>query len=492
MDTSRIMQRQFPCVKINGKLKQIKIVVLALSLMIACVCSASEKPNIVLVMTDDQGWGQTGYYNHPVLKTPNLDKMAKNGLRFDRFYAGAPNCSPTRATVMTGRSNDRCGVNNHGYPLRKQETTLPQAMKKAGYTTGHFGKWHLNGFRGPGVPVLKDDPLSPGQFGFDEWLSVTNFFDRNPLMSRKGEFVDFKGDSSEVTVAEALKFIEGQAKQKKPFFAVVWFGTPHSPFIASDEDKEAFADLDESSQNHYGELVAMDRSIGTLRKGLRDLDIAENTLLWFCSDNGGLRGIEPETVGGLRGNKSTIFEGGLRVPGIVEWPAVITKARITNHPTVTMDIFPTLAEIVGLPESVLLKPYDGTSIRALFDGEIGARTKPIPFRHTNRAALIDNDYKLLTEDLKKGKFQLYDLVRDTKETTDIYAERPEIAKRMLKAFQAWNQEVEASIEGKDYPEGRLTGGGVTPQRRWSSSEEYKPYFEQLKKRPEYAKELAKK
>jgi arylsulfatase A-like enzyme len=144
------------------------------------------KPHIIFVMADDMGWGQTGYRGHPVLKTPNLDAMAANGLRFERFYAGNPVCSPTRATVLTGRTNDRAGVLSHGYALRLQEKTIAQALKGAGYVTGHFGKWHLNGFKGPGAPVLKDDPRSPGAFGFDEWVSMTNFFDKDPLMSRMG------------------------------------------------------------------------------------------------------------------------------------------------------------------------------------------------------------------------------------------------------------------------------------------------------------------
>ena len=172
-------------------------IALLFSLLLSMPCRA-EQPHIVLVMTDDQGWGQTGYNNHPVLKTPNLDAMAANGLRFDRFYAAAPVCSPTRASVLTGRSNMRTGVESHGFALRKQERTLAQALKKAGYATGHFGKWHLNGLRGPGVPIRGDDTHGPGQFGFDTWLSVTNFFDRDPVMSRKGTFVEFSGDSSEI------------------------------------------------------------------------------------------------------------------------------------------------------------------------------------------------------------------------------------------------------------------------------------------------------
>ena len=176
------------------------------------------KTNFVLVMADDQGWGQTGYYNHPILETPNLDAMASNGLRFDSFYAGGPVCSPTRATVLTGRTHDRTGVFDHGYALRKQEKTLPLALKNTGYATAHFGKWHLCGLRGPGVPILKTDTHGPQVFGFETWLSVTNFFDLNPLMSRQGKFEEFKGDSSEIIVREALSFMNRQAKNENPFF----------------------------------------------------------------------------------------------------------------------------------------------------------------------------------------------------------------------------------------------------------------------------------
>ncbi len=266
-------------------------------LLMGSAIAQENRPNVVLVMTDDQGWGEMGYRNHPYLKTPNLDAMAANGLRFERFYAGASNCSPTRATVMTGRSNDRTGLENHGFPLRLQEKTIAQAMKKAGYATGHFGKWHLNGLRGPGAPILGSDTHSPGGFGFDTWLSVTNFYDMDPLMSRKGEFEQFEGDSSEIAVAEALKFMTAKAEASEPFFTVIWFGSPHSPMLASEEDRAPFAELKEDHQHHLGELVAMDRSIGALRKGLRDLGVAENTLVWFNSDNGGLQGYGSETVG---------------------------------------------------------------------------------------------------------------------------------------------------------------------------------------------------
>jgi arylsulfatase A-like enzyme len=445
--------------------------------------AAAAKPHIIFVMADDMGWGQTGYRGHPVLKTPNLDAMAANGLRFERFYAGAPVCSPTRATVLTGRTNDRTGALTHGYALRLQEKAIAQALRDAGYVTGHFGKWHLDGFKGPGAPILASDPRSPGAFGFDQWVSVTNFFDQNPLMSRQGKLEEFKGDSSDITVAEAVKFIESHRAGEKPFFAVIWFGSPHSPFRAMPEDKAAFSGLDEASANHYGELVAMDRSIGTLRQRLRDLGLAENTLLTFCSDNGGLPKITPETVAGLRGFKASVFEGGLRVPGIIEWPAVI-KPRITQYPACTIDLFPTVADILSLPESVMLKPVDGRSLRPLFAKEIAERAQPIPFRFQSKLAWVDNRYKLLTENGAGGKFQLYDLLTDPKESHDLSAEQPEIAARLQKQLVAWNESVEASFAGKDYPEGTVTPADP-PSISWTEHPDYKPFLAEWQSRWEY-------
>lgn len=458
--------------------------------VLLCLCGtlwAADKPNIVLLMTDDQGWGQTGYYNHPVLKTPNLDKMAANGLRFDRFYAGGPVCSPTRASVLTGRTHDRAGVPSHGYALRRQEKALPAALKRQGYATGHFGKWHLNALRGPGVPVLGDDTHSPGAFGFDEWLTVTNFFDMNPIMSRKGVFQEFKGDTSAIIVDEALKFITDAKKNGKPFLAVIWDGSPHSPWRASEADRKAFKGLDENSQHHYGELVAFDRSVGVLRKGLRDLGVADNTLVWFCSDNGGLPKIKPDTVGGLRGYKASVWEGGLRVPGIIEWPAKI-KPRITKYPAVTMDIFPTIVDILGLDESVFQKPVDGISLVPIFDNESAKRNKPIPFRFRGKGALVDNDYKLVAMNIKNDDFELYDLKNDPTESKDISKDQPEVFKKMKSAYKKWSLLVDASVAGKDYPEGKVRAD--EPESHfWEDDDRYKQFFDVWKKRPEYEKQL---
>ena len=453
------------------------------------VAGANKRPNIILVMADDQGWGQTGYNGHSLLKTPNLDAMAEAGLRMDRFYAAAPVCSPTRASVLTGRSPSRTGVRDHGLNLCLQEKTLPQALQAVGYKTGLFGKWHLNGVRGHGVPILKDDPNHPGHYGFDEWLSVTNFFDIDPLMSRNGEFEDLKGDSSEVVVAEALKFISKEKDSSKPFLAVIWYGSPHSPFYAFDEDMKDFPALTGARNKHFGELVALDRSIGSLRKGLRDMGIEKDTIVWYCSDNGGLK-TDPDSCGDLRGYKTNIYEGGIRVPAIIEWPGRISPS-ISSFPASTMDIFPTLVELLGLPKSSLLEVHDGESINDVLKGKTPKRKNPIPFLIKSKAALIDGDYKLVTSNIKSG-FELYNLKDDFKEEKDLSKELPELFTKMKLAMEAFIESTKKSGQGADYAEGRVIQ--KSRSEFWKNMDEYKPYFETFSKRPEFkgwAKSLAK-
>lgn len=445
--------------------------------------SEKPRPNIILIMADDQGWAQTGYYNHPVLETPNLDAMAENGLRLDRFYAGAPVCSPTRASVLTGRNNNRTGVPSHGHALRLQEKTISEALKAAGYATGHFGKWHLNALRGPGVPIFADDPNGPAGFGFDRWVSVTNYFDLNPLMSDQGEFKSFEGTSSKVIVDLAVQFIRKNVKADQPFFAVIWDGSPHRPFKSLAKDSALFRQLEPSNQAHYGELAAFDRNVGVLRDALREMNVAENTILWYCSDNGGLPDVEPSSVGELRGFKGSVWEGGLRVPGIIEWPAEI-KPRITAYPASTMDIFPTIADILDLPPEAMGSPVDGISLQPIFTEEIPVRTVSIPFRFAKSGALVDNNFKLVATNWRQGEFELYDLEKDSGETTDISASYPEIFDRMKSEFMAWSTSVDASDRGEDYPEGKVSEDH--PESHfWNDDPRYKPYFDKWISRPEY-------
>jgi len=178
--------------------------------------ASADRPNIILCMTDDQGWGDVSYNGLKQIKTPALDAMAGAGIRFNRFYAAHPSCSPTRASVMTGRHPNRMGVFWPGMPIRTQEVTIAQAVKHAGYATGHFGKWHLNGVAGPGKVIPDSDPCSPRSVGFDESFSVSNYFETDWTFGRNGVPEKATGDGSDVIVAEALKFIENSAKQDKP------------------------------------------------------------------------------------------------------------------------------------------------------------------------------------------------------------------------------------------------------------------------------------
>ena len=451
-----------------------------LSLAAAAGGGSAERPNVVLCMTDDQGWGDVAYNGHKHLKTPVLDEMARTCLRFDRFYAAAPVCSPTRGSVMTGRHPNRFGCFLYNYSIRPEEVTLAEALKGAGYATGHFGKWHLG-------PVKADSPTSPGACGFDEWLSHDNFFELDPSLSRNGaEPRKHEGESSEIVVAEALRFIAKAAKARKPFLAVVWFGSPHTPYKALPADREPYADLPAKQQHYLGEIAAMDRAMGRLRAGLRKLKVADNTLLWFCSDNGATG---PGSTGGLKGKKGGLSEGGIRVPGILDWPARIRKPMATAVPCCTSDIYPTVLDLAGVEVADQVRPIDGISLRGVIDGTMRRRPKPIAFwkypsrqesrnppylppdkqkgwwrtfrnhRHPapatsnfgGEAALIDNRYKL---HVSKGGARLFDIAADPAESRDLAAAHGDLVARMRSELGTWQASVERSLSGRDYPSGR--------------------------------------
>lgn len=434
----------------------------------------TERPNIILIMSDDQGWGQVGYMDHPHLKgkTPNLDAMAESGIRFNRFYAAASVCSPTRASVLTGRSPRRTGVPGLHKRLCLQEKTLPQALKKAGYATGHFGKWHLGGVQGSAMPILPDDPNGPAHYDFDEYLSATNYIEMDPLMTRNGEIVYLEGESSVLMVEAGLEFIE--SNQDQPFFAVLWYGSPHWPYRALEQDLAGLPkNMDKNVRSLLGEIIAMDRSIGMLRDRLRELNLAENTLIWFCSDNGG-RTHDPHAMAGLRGAKGSLFEGGIRVPGLIEWPGRI-KPQVTEFPASTMDIMPTLVDLLDLPEDSMLGVVDGESIAPLFSGELLERTRPIFFGNKGMA-LMDGRYKLVKNGNGNGpQWELFDLEKDFGETSDLAGRYPERVDRMKEEALAIAASIDASEQGKDYPEGKV----LQPQRsqRWSEMEEYQALYE---------------
>ena len=300
---------------------------LAIALLgLANPTALADRPNVILLMGDDHGWEETGYNGHPYVKTPVLDEMAANGLQLDRFYSAHPSCSPTRGSVMTGRHPNRYGTFSPNWSIRPEEITIAHLLSKAGYACGHFGKWHLG-------PVKADSPTNPGAMGFDQWLSHDNFFELDPSLSRNGgPPVKFAGESSQVVIDETIRFIEQANQKNQPFFAVVWFGSPHEPYSGLPEDLALYDDLPEKYaakmvkltsnetgkqtrrnlrdvlRERYAEITAMDRAIGALRQALSRQDAAANTLLWYCGDNGTPAGGQADAP--FRGAKGQMYEGG--------------------------------------------------------------------------------------------------------------------------------------------------------------------------------------
>ena len=449
------------------------------------------RPNIILCMTDDQGWGDTGYNGHPHLKTPNLDAMSKQGIRFDRWYAAAPVCSPTRGSCLTGRHPFRYGIfsANIGH-LRTQELTLAEALKTQGYRTGHFGKWHLGtmspDYSGKGQKRKPAESyMTPAMSGFDEWFSTEfavptwdpydpqNFrgktgYDTRALYWHNGQNVTEKlrGDDSKIIMDRVVPFIRKAARNKKPFFAVIWFHTPHSPVIAGPEYRKIYSNCSEGEQHYYGCITAMDEQIGRLRAELGELAIADDTMLWFCSDNGpegkdGRSGRHRGSAGPFRGRKRSLFEGGVRVPALLLWPAKIKKPRAVKAPCTTSDYYPTILDVLGFKPKTQPQPVDGISILPIIEGKTESRPAPIAFQFHGALSLTDNRYKLVKPgpvDAKKNfcrpqdvdKFMLFDLLADPAETKDISAEKPQILSSMKQTLEKWQASCRDSLSGKDY------------------------------------------
>lgn len=507
------------------KILTLKIALVLLVMGSSCSNSTKEKetnqeeyPNIILLMGDDHGWDEVGYNGHPFVKTPVLDEMAASGLRFDRFYSGHPSCSPTRGSFLTGRHPNRYGTFTPGWSIRPEEITIANVLKEAGYTTAHFGKWHVG-------PVKKESPTSPGAMGFDEWLSHDNFFEMDPVLSRNGEVPQkIEGEGSVVIIDETIKFIKKSKNQNKPFLAVVWFGSPHEPYSGLPEDLALYENLPDSLANkkvrltsnktgeqvtrslrdvlqeRYAEITAMDRSIGKLRTFLKENNLNDNTLVMYCGDNGtsvdaGHTGIT------FREQKGSLYEGGVRVPGVLEWPNTIKEPASTSVISVTSDILPTLAEITGqpLPE----RPLDGISLVPLFNNTGKQRTQPLyfwqfepgkvfgenaepyiypklqegttplvkmmagkftrNFRNYKYTKISENDfagersmmqgqYKLVVEGQSPNnqRFELYDIQEDPREEKNLADKYPEIVEKMQTELYKWQSSVLNSLTGIDY------------------------------------------
>ena len=475
------------------------------------------RPNLILMMGDDHGWEETGYNGHPYVKTPVLDEMAATGLRLDRFHAAHPSCSPTRASFLTGRHPNRMGTFAPGWSFRPEEITMAHLLGGTGYRCGHFGKWHVGA-------VKKESPVSPLAMGFHECLSHDNFFELNPSFSRDGGPPEvFPGESSAILVDETIRFLDRAKDEGKPFLAVIWFGSPHEPYQGLPEDLALYDDLPakypdkmvkltsnetggsvkrplgDVLRERYAEITAMDRAIGVLRKHLAGSGLRENTLLFYCGDNGTSPDGFRESP--HRGMKADFYEGGTRVPGLIEWPARFPKPMATPLRASTSDLMPTVAGIAGVPlpdrtlDGIDLMPllaagekerpaplfFWGYDIPALaarkpgpyLDPELQKGTTPLVKKmggiatrnfdnlkfpsiteadYGGARSIIDGRYKLLVRDQRNGgaKRELFDLETDPGEGNDLATQKPEEVNALAAKLRDWQASVLQSLTGADY------------------------------------------
>lgn len=408
-----------------------------------------ERPNIVVFLVDDMGWGDSATYGHPLIQTPNLDKLASQGVKFTQCYSACGVCSPSRAAILTGRTPYRNGVwrhlsGNHETYLRTSEITYPKLLKNAGYETCHVGKWHLNSkphFNNPDFP-------QPGDHGYDYWLYTHNNASpshKNPdNFFRNGEPVgEIESYSAQFVAAEAERWLTEIRDPEKPFALSVWLHEPHSP-IASDPKFMALYD-DHENAKYMGNITQLDAALGQVMDALGEVDAADDTLLIFTSDNGPVANFGG-TTGGLRGGKRSGYEGGIRVPGVARWPGHIEPGTISDVPVIGSDIFVTALEIAGVPIPDD-RTIDGVSMIPAFAGKPVEREIPMFWRtHVSQAgdrvAMRIGDWKIVSNDTLT-KFQLFEVQKDWKEENDLASDMPEKTEEMKKQLLKLWSEIEA-------------------------------------------------
>jgi len=457
--------------------------------------ATANKPNIVLIMTDDLGYCELGYMGNKTVKTPCLDQMAAEGVQLTQFYAAAPVSSPTRASCLTGRHPYRSGITWAGrHALPTDETTLAEVLRENGYATAHFGKWHLGGlsknvnqghFKGGPSPYsppwehgfevcftsesmmplynpyyhvggdygtkdyreIQTEPISEGQeIGGSSWR---NFYWTGP-----GRFIDedLKGTTDQILVNKAIDFIKN-TENSKPFFVVLWLHTPHTPVVAGDSYRRLYPELDIRAQHYYGSISAMDEQIGILRNFLRNEGLADNTVVWFNSDNGPsyVNDFAEDCI--LKGKKGSLQEGGVRVPSIIEWPRVLPKQVKNNEPVSTCDLFPTVVSMAGIDykskvtmdgEDVfpVLKSNKKRKKPVYFLSPVLDRSNPHNTIPVEQMSMVIVPYKIISIDSGKT-YQLFNLQNDISETNDLSTLKPEIYSSMVKELDIWIQDVKS-------------------------------------------------
>ena len=422
------------------------------------------KPNFVVFLADDLGWGDLACYGHPAIKTPNLDRFAAQGMRFTQCYAASGVCSPSRSAILTGRTPYRNGVCNwipegSNVHLRRSEITIATLLQQHGYATCHVGKWHLNGkFNSPAQP-------QPNDHGFDYWLATQN--NAAPSHKDPSNFVrngkpagKLDGYSAVLVADEAVDWLKNKRKQEQPFYLQVWTHEPHKPIESDPEFQALYKTADEGLKQHHGNVTQLDHAFGVVMKALGELMLVENTFVIFTSDNGPegrpdrngqLTNRTRGSTGGLRGRKRDVYEGGIRVPGIVRWPGRVKPGTVSEVPIVGSDVFTTIGAIAGvkLPAD---RTIDGANLLPVFEGQPLQRAIPLywrcPLAEGPEMALRDGDWKILA-DGKLTKFELYNIKEDWQEKENLAAGQParlEELKRELVKVVAGIQEEAAGRE----------------------------------------------
>ncbi len=455
--------------------------------------AAETKPNVILVLADDLGYGDLACFGEQNVRTPNLDKFAREGLRLTSCYAAHPNCSPSRTALMTGRTPTRVGVRNwipEGSPVHmpRSEITVAKLLQRAGYATCHAGKWHLNG------GLTRTDQPQPGDHGFDHWFSAQNNAlpsHRNPAnFVRNGQPAGkLEGYSAHLVADEAIRWLDQGRDKTKPFFLYVCFHEPHEPIASDPKYTALYPSADPAYSAHHGNITQMDDAFGRLMGALDRQGLRENTLVVFTSDNG--PAITPQhphgSAGPLRDKKGSVYEGGIRVPGIVRWPGKTKPGSVSDEPVGGVDFLPTVCAATGIapPRDRVL---DGASFLPVLEGKPVTRSTPL-YWHFNRAfgdprvALRAGDWKILAtldkipaprsnditveeerefKETELATFVLYNLRTDVAETTDLAAREPAKFAEMKAQLQKKYREVRA--ESPVWPAFKYAGESMKADR----------------------------
>jgi arylsulfatase A len=434
----------------KGKLVHIPAILL--SVVAHCLCVGAEtalrRPNVLLVMSDDQGYGDLSLHGNPLLKTPNLDRFAREGLRFEQFQV-SPFCSPTRASLLTGRYSLRTGVTsvtNNKEVMRHTEVTIAEALRPAGYRTGCFGKWH-NGQQFPHNAL--------GQ-GFDEFFGfngghINQYFNSELVRGTKPE--QAKGFITDVLTDEAISFMKRHRDQ--PFFCYVPYNAPHTPTQVPEQYFTEFKGkgLDDALAAIYGMCQNLDENFGRLMAALDELGIRENTLVLFLTDNGANG---DRFNAGMRGWKTSVHEGGTRVPLFVQWPRRFKQPRVIQQLAAHLDLYPTLLELCGVTPPVG-PAIDGISLVPWMNGKTDTVDRNVfvyssqstPARPFPGGVRTDR-YRFVCEEasaqVATAKWQLYDLTTDPGEKTDLANQRPAVVAELARAYSTWWSSVQGGYD----------------------------------------------